>query len=122
MGATNLKTRALLQMAKDNESISRESHKDASAERSDFRNQSQETSDERKRVIAYLGCEHRVIFCRDGIRWIAQRRKTGGAERPWRSLQSREALILFCATLCGRFDAAACAALAALPEFIGGAK
>lgn len=91
----------------------------------DLPNRNQETSDECQKVIAWLGFEHRVIVCRDGIQWIAQRRKKGGAERPWRSLgyfRSREALIGFCATLFGRLDPTAWAALAVPPEMIGGER
>jgi len=84
-----------------------------------------ETSDSYAGVIARLCPRHRVIICRDGIQLITQRRKNGGAERPWRSLRyfrTREALMRFCATLCERVDPAAWAALATLPDIIGGSS
>ena len=123
MGNSNCKARLLLREVPDTECFERAPHQCLAYGQNDTRRQLQETSDECQGVIAWLGFEHRVIVCRDGIQWIAQRRKKGGAERPWRSLgyfRSREALTRFCATLCVRIDPAAWAALAALPEIIGG--
>ncbi|SDJ15143.1 hypothetical protein SAMN05421850_10978 [Lutimaribacter saemankumensis] len=82
-----------------------------------------ETSDHFAGVIARLCSRHRVIVCRDNTQWILQRRKKGGAERPWRSLQycrTRTALVRLCASLCARVDPAAWAVLATLPEHFGG--
>ena len=123
MGESFLEKNSPLNGAPDNGSIQKDAPCNLASRQSATQIQQQETSDECQRVIACLGFEHRVIVCRDGIQWIAQRRKKGGAERPWRSLRyfrSREALIRFCATLYGRIDPAAWAALAALPEMIGG--
>jgi hypothetical protein len=81
-----------------------------------------ETADNYAGVIARLCLKHRVIICRDGIQWIAQYKKNGGAERPWRSagyFRTRDALIRVCASLCGRIDPNAMAILAALPDVIG---
>jgi hypothetical protein len=85
----------------------------------------QETSDAYSGVVACLCDHHRVITCGDRIQWIVQRRKAGGAERPWRGLgyfRTRDALIRSCATLCGRIDPSAMAILMALPSHIGGAS
>jgi hypothetical protein len=84
----------------------------------------QETSDSFDKVVVALDQEHRVITCRDGIQWILQRRKNGGAERPWRAFgyfRTRAALIRLCASLNGRIDPNAMAILMALPDMIGGA-
>jgi hypothetical protein len=83
-----------------------------------------ETADNYVGIIALLCSCHRVIVCKDRIQWILQRRKNGGAERPWRGIGyfcTRDALIRVSATLCGRIDPAAMAILAALPSHIGGA-
>ena len=83
-----------------------------------------ETADGYAQIVAYLCDGWRVIVCKDNIQWILQRRKKGGAERPWRAVgyfRTREALIRLCAASCGRIDPATLAALAALPETIGGA-
>ena len=64
-----------------------------------------ETSDHYIGVQTYLCPVHRVITCRDDLQWILQRRKKGGAERPWRGVgyfRTRNALIRVSATLCGR--------------------
>lgn len=56
---------------------------------SDFRQarvSHQETTDDYLGVITQLCERHRVIVCRDAVQWIVQRRKNGGAERPWRAL------------------------------------
>ncbi len=85
----------------------------------------QEASDDYSLVVARFCDRHRVIACRERIQWIAQRRKWGGAERPWRSVgyfRTREALVRACATLCGRIDPAAMAILLALPSHFGGAS
>ncbi|MXQ06791.1 hypothetical protein GQ651_02920 [Alphaproteobacteria bacterium GH1-50] len=84
----------------------------------------QETSDDYSRVAARLCDRHRVVVCHDDCQWIAQRRKRGSAERPWRSVgyfRTRDALIQACASLCGRIDPNAMAILAALPAHFGGA-
>lgn len=78
-----------------------------------------ETANSYERVVARLCDDWRVIVCKDNIQWILQRRKKGGAERPWRAVSyccTREALIRLCATSCGQIDPDAAAALAALPE------
>ena len=83
-----------------------------------------ETADECVNVIAQLCARHRVIVCKDAIQWVLQKRKKGGAERPWRSVgyfRTRSALLRVSATLCGRIDPAAVAILLALPDQIGGA-
>jgi len=79
-----------------------------------------ETSDHYACVVMSLCPRHRVIVCKDNLQWIVQRCKRVGAERPWRSLQyfrTREALMRLCARVCQRIDPAA---LAALPDIIGG--
>ncbi|WP_170474678.1 hypothetical protein [Ruegeria arenilitoris] len=79
----------------------------------------QETADDYGRVIIRLCPHHRVIICRDDLQWIVQRRKKGGAERPWRAVGyflTRDALVRCCANLCSRVDPHAMAALLALPE------
>jgi len=84
----------------------------------------QETADHYRGLVAQLCARHRVVVCKDDIQWILQRRKKGGAERPWRALhyhRSRDALIRVWATLCGRIDPAAMAFLLALPSHFGGA-
>jgi hypothetical protein len=84
----------------------------------------QETSDIYEGVVTKLDDTHRVIVCRDGIQWITQRRKAGGADRLWRGLgyfRTRKALIRACATLCERADPGAMSILLALPDVIGGA-
>lgn len=83
--------------------------------------QKQETSDNYAGVIAVLSDGWRVIICKDGIQWILQRRKKGGAQRPWRGqgyFRTRRALLRVCATSCDRIDPCAMAALVALPEWI----
>ena len=83
-----------------------------------------ETSDDYGVIITQLCRRHRVIVCKDRIQWIVQRRKTGGAERPWRALGyhlTKDALIRACAALCCRIDPAALAILATLPSQFGGA-
>ncbi len=83
----------------------------------------QETADGYRRVIARLCDGWRVIVCKDDLLWILQRRKNGGAEHPWRGVgyfRTCEALMRLCAASCLRIDPAALAALAALPERIGG--
>ena len=87
-------------------------------------NPQQETADDYVGVLARFCDRHRVITCKDDIQWILQRRKRGGAERPWRGVgyfRTREALIRACASLCGRIDPSAMAILLALPAQIGGA-
>ena len=82
----------------------------------------QETSDNYEAVLSVLDHRHRVIICRDGIQWIIQRRKTGGAARPWRALgyhTTRNALIRACATLCREIDPSVMSLLLALPDVIG---
>ncbi len=84
---------------------------------------SQETADAYSGVVAHLCARHRVIHCKDDIQWVFQRRKKGGAERPWRGVgyfRARNALIRVCASLCGRIDSCALAILASLPDHIGG--
>ena len=84
-----------------------------------------ETSDAYSGVIAQLCARHRVVVCKDAIQWILQRRKSGGAERPWRGVgwyRSRDALIRASAALCGRIDSAAMATLLALPANFGGSQ
>ena len=84
----------------------------------------QETSDTYGSVVTKLDYTHRVIVCRHGIQWITQRRKAGGADRPWRGLgyyRTRKALIRACATLSERADPGAMSILLALPDVIGGA-
>ena len=83
----------------------------------------QETYDAYHRLVAQLCDHHRVVTCKDAIQWILQRRKNGGAERPWRGagyFLTRDALILASATLCGRIDPAAMAILLALPASFRG--
>jgi hypothetical protein len=85
----------------------------------------QETSDHYGGVIARLCPVHRVVTCRDDLQWIVQRRKKGGAERPWRGVgyvRTRDALIRVCASLCGRIDPHAMVILVTLPAQIGGAS
>ena len=84
----------------------------------------QETADAYFRVIAVLDTTHRVIICADGLQWIPQQRKSGGAQRPWRPLgyfQSRDALIRTCACHFEQSDPCGMAILLALPDKIGGA-
>lgn len=83
-----------------------------------------ETADAYSRIVARLCDGWRVIVCKDDLQWILQRRKKGGAERPWRAVgycRTRKALIRLCAASCGQIDPAAMAVLAALPENLGGA-
>lgn len=83
-----------------------------------------ETADTYARVVARLCDGWRVIACRNDLQWIVQRRKKGGGECPWRAVgyfRTRDALVRLCAASCWRIDPAALAALAALPERIGGA-
>lgn len=82
-----------------------------------------ETADGYARVVARPCDGWRVIVCKDNVQWILQRRKKGGAERPWRAVgyfRTREALVRLCAASCWRMDPAAMAALTALPESFGG--
>ena len=84
----------------------------------------QETSDIYEGVVTKLDDTHRVIVCRDGIQWITQRRKSGGAERPWRGLgyfRTRKALIRACALLECEIEPSVMSLLAELPDVIGGA-
>lgn len=58
-----------------------------------------ETADAYAAVIATWG-GLRVVLCRDGLQWLVQRRKGGGAQRPWRSQHyciTRTALVRLCA-------------------------
>ena len=82
-----------------------------------------ETADGYAAVVAKLDPTWRVIECHDRLQWIIQRRKKGGADRPWRAVhycRTRAALTRLCATSCGRVDLVAWAALAELPEHIEG--
>ena len=88
-----------------------------------LRGSSQETSDNYVGIITLLPPRHRVIERNDHTQIILQRRKKGGAERPWRGagyFRTREALIRTCANLCERIDPTAMAILLALPSHIGG--
>jgi hypothetical protein len=58
-------------------------------------------------TVAQLCAGWRVIRCKDGLQWILQR--------------TRDALMRAGRAVCERMDPAALAALAALPERIGGA-
>lgn len=81
-----------------------------------------ETSDDTDKLVATLAPGWRVIECRDALQWIVQRRKRGGAERPWRAVhycRTRVALMRLCASSVGRLDAGSWAALVALPDVIG---
>ena len=81
-----------------------------------------ETSDDYGGVVAQLSPEWRVIVCRDGLQWVLQRRKNGGAERPWRArhyCRTRRALVRLCASVCWPVDPDAQAALQRLPVQIG---
>jgi hypothetical protein len=83
----------------------------------------QETFDHYGGVIAHLCPVQRVVTWCDDLQWMLQRRKKGGAERPWRGVgyfRTRDALIRVCARLCGRIDPDARAILVALPAQIGG--
>lgn len=83
-----------------------------------------ETADDYSGVIARLCHWHRVIAYDNASQGIFQRRKNGGAERPWRSagyFRTRDALIRVSASLCGRVDPAAMAILVARLGVIGGA-
>lgn len=82
-----------------------------------------ETADGYGNVVAVPCDGWRVIVCKDDLQWIVQRRKNGGADRPWRAVgycRTRKALVRLCAASCGQIDPAAAAALAALPENFGG--
>ena len=60
-----------------------------------------ETADDYCVVIARHSCL-RIILCRDGIQYIIQKRKKGGAKRPWRSLSystTKKALLRLCTGL-----------------------
>lgn len=62
---------------------------------------SHETADEYRLVITQHGI-FRVIHCRDGIQFIVQKRKNGGAKRPWRSISyftTQKALLRLCVGL-----------------------
>jgi hypothetical protein len=83
-----------------------------------------ETSDTYGEIVAILDQRHRVIVCKDGIQWITQRRKSGGAARPWRAMgyyTTRKALIRACALLECEVEPADMSLLAELPDVIGGA-
>ncbi len=78
-----------------------------------------ETADAYHQVVLVLRDNWRVIVCRDGRQWILQRRKKGGAERPWRAVgyfRTRDALLRACATDCGPNAPNTLDALVALPE------
>ena len=82
-----------------------------------------ETADDYVGVIARLCHRHRVIVCKDNTQWILQRRKNGGAKRPWRGVgyfRKRNALNRVSASLCSRVDPSAMAILVALPSHFGG--
>lgn len=86
---------------------------------------SQETADGYDNVLVALDQQHRVITCRDRLQWILQRRKNGGAERPWRALgyfRTKAALIRACASFNPRLDPNLMAILVALPDVIRGAS
>ena len=81
-----------------------------------------ETSDAYHAVVVRLASDWRVVTCKDGIQWIVQRRKNGGAERPWRGVhycRTRNALVRLCATSCGPLAPETEAVLQALPERMG---
>jgi hypothetical protein len=81
----------------------------------------QETADEYGCVVLQLNAQWRVIECPDRLQWIIQRRKRGGAERPWRAVhycRTRKALLRLCATSCWPVGAVELDLLAALPERI----
>lgn len=81
--------------------------------------QGHETADSYAQIVARLSEHWRVIACKDSLQWIAQRRKNGGAERPWRAgcyFRTRAALTRFCATSCGPVDPNAMATIAGLPS------
>ncbi|XHY18414.1 hypothetical protein SuNHUV7_32270 (plasmid) [Pseudoseohaeicola sp. NH-UV-7] len=81
-----------------------------------------ETSDTYGAIVAVSDHKHRVIVCGDGIQWITQRRKSGGAERPWRGLgyfRTRKALIRACALLECEIEPSEMSLLAELPDTIG---
>jgi hypothetical protein len=81
-----------------------------------------ETSDTYGAILAILDQGHRVIVCKDGIQWITQRRKSGGADRPWRALgyyTTRNALIRACALLECEIEPAVMSLLADLPDVMG---
>ena len=85
----------------------------------------QETSDTYHGVIAQLCDRRRVDICKDSIQWIQQRRKKGGAKRPWRGVGyflTRDVLIRASASLCGRMEPAAMAILLAIPVSFGGSQ
>jgi hypothetical protein len=82
----------------------------------------QETADDYLRTVANLSASWRVIECRDSIQWILQRRKKGGAERPWHAVgyfRTRTALTRLCATLNREFNPGAADVLDQLPEVFG---
>jgi hypothetical protein len=82
----------------------------------------QETADGYARVVVMLSPSLRVIECRDGIQWILQRRKKGGAERPWRGVgyfRTRKALRRVCATFNQEFNPGTAHVLDSLPEVFG---
>lgn len=81
-----------------------------------------ETSDDYGRVVTVLAPGWRVVVCKDEVQWIIQRRKKGGARRPWRGVaycRTRKALTRLCAASCSPLDPSAKAALDALPEVFG---
>lgn len=83
----------------------------------------QETGDDYRKVVVQLSDELRVVICKDGVQWILQRRKAGGAERPWRAVRfhrTREGLMRSCALFCSRIDPSALVALMAMPDVIRG--
>lgn len=82
----------------------------------------QETADTYWRITVILSASWRIIECRDSIQWILQRRKKGGAERPWRAVgyfRTRKALTRVCATFNQEFDPGALIAPDQLPELFG---
>ena len=82
-----------------------------------------ETADAWGAIVACPARGWRIIVSRDRQQWILQRRKTGGAERPWRAVgycaRIRKALVRLCAASCGPLDPFATAILASLPESTG---
>ena len=88
-------------------------------------------SDERyPGVVAVLNRQHRVIRCRDGLQWILQYRNSlgtgarrtetvaGSDWRGWSYCRTKKALLRCCGERAGPVDAAASAAMMALPERI----
>ncbi len=89
----------------DTKALARNCIAEARSSSQTTQDQNHETADGYIGVIAVLSDQWRVIVCKDAIQWILQRRKRGGAERPWRGsgyCRTRQALIRLCATSCGR--------------------